>query len=179
MQRDSQHLLDEMLVMQWQDGHNEAMQALVERWQQRLWQHARRLTGDHEGAWETLQEAWLGMIRTVGRLDDPGQFPYWAYRIVTNKACDWIRRRQRHRHTSLGKQDRVEDRQLGAAEQVASEAEVSDLLSKLSMDHRVVVSLRFVDGFSVRETARILGLPEGTVKSRLHYAKTILRDCLA
>ncbi len=178
MRSDAEQLQDEMLVMQWQDGQSRAMGSLVDRWQRRLWQHARRLTGDTDGAWEVVQDAWLGMIRTIGRLDDPRQFRYWAYRIVTNKACDWVRRQQRHRHTSLGDEASVVDRRPDVTAQTDSREEVSHLLSRLSVDHCVVVSLRYIDGFSVREIARILGLPEGTVKSRLHYAKNILRQWL-
>ena len=75
---------DQLLVMRWQDGESAAMDELVERWHKRLWRHARRLTDSDDDATEVMQNAWLGMIKTIGRLDDPARFQYWAYQMLRN-----------------------------------------------------------------------------------------------
>src|SRR4030042_5729298 len=87
-----ERIIDEILVMDCQSGRVKAMELLVNRWQKRLWQYARNLTGDTEAAWDITQESWLGIIRGIGRLDDPARFRPWAYRIVPNKVNDWIRK---------------------------------------------------------------------------------------
>lgn len=179
MPHESEQLLDEWLVMRWQDGRIEAMDLLVKRWQRRLWQHAHRLTGSDDAAWEVLQESWLGMIRTIRRLDDPRRFPFWAYRIVTNKACDWIRRKQQHSLSPLANESRVTDAGPNQVQQVDDADAMAALLDGLSADHRAVVSLRYVEEFSIPQIAAILQLPEGTIKSRLHYAKNILKQKLS
>ena len=175
MQRDSDQLRDELLVMDWQDGRREAMEAMVHRWQRRLIQHAHRLTQDEDGALEAVQEAWMAMVRGIGRLDDPARFRYWAYRIVTNKSCDWIRRRQRDRIDRLASEAAVPDTRADHVRRVDSDDTVEALLDSLSTEHRTAVSLRFVEEFSIREIAQTLRIPEGTVKSRLHAALSHLK----
>ena len=64
-------VMDEILVLECQSGSVQALEALVSRWQKRLWRHAYCLTGDAEGAWDVTQESWLGIIRGIGRLGDP------------------------------------------------------------------------------------------------------------
>jgi RNA polymerase sigma factor (sigma-70 family) len=85
-----EQLVDELLVMDAQSGRVKAMEMLVCRWQKRLWRYACRLTGSPEAAWDVTQEGWLGIVRGLSRLSDPARFRPWAYRIVTNKANDWI-----------------------------------------------------------------------------------------
>ena len=87
-----QQLVDEILVMDAQDGKARAMEMLVSRWQKRLWQYAYRLTGNAEGAWDVTQQSWLGIIKGLRKLHDPASFKAWAYRITTNKSINWIRK---------------------------------------------------------------------------------------
>ena len=92
---------DQLLVMDAQDGDAEAMDKLVSRWQKPLWQHAHRLTCDSQAAWDITQQAWLGIIKGLRKLNDPANFRAWAYRITTNKSIDWIKRRKRTKQISL------------------------------------------------------------------------------
>ena len=90
-------VLDEYLVVQSQRGDDGAFKALVERWHARLLGHAYRYTRDTEAAQDVAQEGWLAILRGLARLNDPGRFRPWAYRIVANKARDWVRREQSRR----------------------------------------------------------------------------------
>ena len=111
---------DELLVLDAQDGDSTAMEALVGRWQKRLWHHALRLTGDRDAAWDVTQQAWLGIVKGLQKLHDPANFRAWAYRITANKSADWIREKTALRELPLrDAQDRkpcaVEDRHYEAA----------------------------------------------------------------
>ena len=171
-------LYDELLVLRCQRDDAAAFDELVGRWQERLWRHARRVVGDEEAAWDVLQEAWVAVVKGLKRLDAPELFPAWAYRIVNHKAIDWIRRRQTRR--------KMERQALSEAERAArhppaddNEAiALRDALDRLGADQRAILSLKYAEGFGVDEIAQILGIPEGTVKSRLHYAREALRQVL-
>ncbi|UCD51449.1 MAG: sigma-70 family RNA polymerase sigma factor [Phycisphaerales bacterium] len=170
MAEPSEQIVDEILVMDCQSGRAAALDLLVSRWQKRLWRYACRLTRDAEGAWEVTQESWLGIVRGIRRLNDPARFRPWAYQIVTNKANDWIRRKIK-RSTS-GPEDPLE-RQLRDGQQASeTSADLEAILSRLPERSRTVLTLYYLEELDVIETAHVLNIPAGTVKSRLHTART-------
>jgi RNA polymerase sigma-70 factor (ECF subfamily) len=174
MKRSREDILDELLVMRCQDGSAAAFDELVKRWQQPLWRHACRLTGQRDGGWEVVQEAWLGIIRGIGRLRDPARFKPWAYRIVRNHAATWIKRRGRSRlkQESLGEgRPAAETREDGGED-------VRRALRALPAEMRTVLALDYLDDLPVREIADRLDLPVGTVKSRLHYGRERLKETI-
>ena len=168
---------DELLVLRSQEGDAAAFDELVGRWQERLWRHAWRLTGREDAAWDVLQEAWMAITRGIGRLEDAGAFPGWAYRIVSNKCRDRVRCERRRREAVEEYADHVR-----RAEEGASGAEegldLKGALARLSGRDRAILSLRYEEGFDVAEIGRILDTPEGTVKSRLYYARQRLRKIM-
>jgi RNA polymerase sigma-70 factor (ECF subfamily) len=128
---------------------------------------------DDAAAWDVLQEAWMCMLKGLRRLDDPGAFPGWAYRIVTFKCVDHMRRVERRR--------RVEgQRQVRATEPTGQEdgdvAELRVALADLSVEQRAILSLHYHEELRVERIAEILGIPAGTVKSRLHHARAALKE---
>jgi len=172
-----EQLVDELLVMECQDGSRQAMERLVSRWQQRLWRYALRLTGHPEAAWDVTQESWLAIVRGLARLQDPARFSAWAYRIVTNKAADWIRRKGAT--TRLPPDFDLETRE--SDEQVpATTADLRSVLPRLSNSSRTVLTLHYLEGFGLADIAGILHVPKGTVKSRLyaarHELKTLMKE---
>ena len=165
---------DELLVMRCQDGEAESLADLVARWQRRLWRHACRLTGREDAAWEVSQEAWLSIIRGLGRLDDPASFPTWAFRIVMHKAADWVRARERARQ---GREELASEPPARPDRPSGPEdcEDIHAALRRLTHDQREVLTLHYLEGFAVAEIAAILAVPGGTVKSRLHAAREELR----
>lgn len=169
----NEQIADELLVMECQDGHAEALELLISRWQKRLWRYAYRLTGDAEAAWDITQESWLGVIRGLPRLNDPARFRPWIYQIVTRKADDWIaetikvRRRQAETSTQEPEQ--------GPCPQRDESDELRRLLGKLPDRSRTVLTLYYLEGLPLGEIAKVLGIPQGTVKSRLHTARDELK----
>jgi RNA polymerase sigma-70 factor (ECF subfamily) len=173
MNESREQLVDELLVMECQDGSRKAMEQLVSRWQKRLWRYALRLTGHPEAAWDVTQESWLAIVRGLSRLRDPARFASWAYRIVTNKTNDWIGRNAKTRR--LPAYFEVEARQSDESQAAVTPADLQGVLSKLSDSSRTVLTLHYLEGFGLAVVARILHVPQGTVKSRLHAARNELR----
>ena len=174
-------LRDELLVMAAQDGEAAAMDELVIRWQKRLWRHAFRLIGRREAAWDVLQEGWLAIIRGLRRLDDPARFRPWAYRIVTHKAADWIRRHRRDQAVRNGLDDLPPPIGDDGREQTRRDDDadiVRSALIKISAAQRIVLILHYIDDLPVAEIAEVLNIPVGTVKSRLHNGRAELKRLL-
>ena len=169
----------ELLVLRAQDGDHRALCALVDHWQVRLSRHALRLTGDGEAAAEVMQEAWLAVVRSLRRLDDPACFRTWAYRIVTNKCADWVRRRARGRADTrpLDHDPAGEDRQ--PAELREEIAALRQALAQLPPERRAILAMFYLDDLSIRDIAEAFSLPVGTVKSRLFHARNHLKQVLA
>ena len=168
----NERINDELLVIRAQEGDAEALQELVDRWQDRLWRLAWRLTDDEQAAWDVLQEAWIVISRQIRRLADPAAFPAWAYRITGNKSRDWIRRRQRVRRADEAYAQQWRETDAGGQR---SFGDLREALADLSGRDRAILSLRYEDDFSTAEIAEILAIPPGTVKSRLHHARQRLR----
>ncbi len=166
---------DQILVLKCQRHDCSAFRELVKIWEPRLYYYVRRRVGDRHFVWDILQETWLAVFRDVGKLQDVRAFPAWLYRITHNKTVDWLRKENKYvQMTDMGMTNYCENNI--AIPTVGEHAElVHELLGKLDLAHREVLTLYFLEGFSVKEIAQIIGVPEGTVKSRLYYAKSILR----
>ena len=181
MTRTHEDIQDELLVLQCQDGDGDALKALIARWQPRLARLAWRLTGEREAARDVVQDTWLAIVRGLNGLDDPARFRSWAYRIVTNKCADWIRRRSIRRSAAKELRDATASTGNDSLNQTDSADDVArmlDALAKLPDEQRAVLSLHYLDEMGVREIAEVLGVPEGTVKSRLHHARNRLKEAL-
>lgn len=179
MSRTHQDIQDELLVLQCQDGDREALETLVVRWQPRLARLAWRLTAEREAAREIVQDSWLAIVRGLRRLDDPARFRTWAYRIVTNKCADWTRRRVVQRGVARDLRDAATSANRSSATDSVDEGDrIRGALARLPDEQRAILSLRHLDGMGVREIARVLGVPEGTVKSRLYHARNELKQAL-
>jgi RNA polymerase sigma-70 factor (ECF subfamily) len=171
-------LNDELLVLRCQEGDAEAFELLVGRWQRRLWRHAWRLTGNESAAWDVVQEAWIGISRGIARLADAAAFPAWAYQIVSNKCRDMVRRERRRREAAETYSEWMQDQEQEPAIAEQQHSNLQEALDQLRGPDRAVLSLRYEEDFDTAEIACILGIPEGTVKSRLFYARRRLRKYL-
>lgn len=139
--------------------------------------YAAKLTGNPETAKDVLQDAWIRASRDLRRLENAAAVRTWLYRIVHGVAVDWLRRDlareavedELHEETSAPEANKL----------AAYSAEaVHTALDRLAPKHREVLTLFFLEEFSIAEISGIVSCSEGTVKSRLHYAKAALRDAL-
>jgi RNA polymerase sigma-70 factor, ECF subfamily len=173
-----ERLDDELLVLRCQEGDAEAFAALVGRWQPRLWRHARRLTGNESTSWDVLQEAWVAISRGLIGLADAAAFPAWAYQIVSYKCRDALRRDRRRRAATEVYFERMQSHEQETAGAGQQHNSLQEALEQLAGPDRALLSLRYEERFDTAEIARVLGIPEGTVKSRLFYARKRLRKYL-
>ncbi len=167
--RPVEQLVDEILVMDCQSGSVKALDILVSRWQKRLWCYAYNLTGNSEAAWDITQESWLGIIKGLRKLHDPAKFRSWAYRITTNKSIDWMKKSKSVKQISI---EEIEEQQSSRGKDIG----VKELLEKLDIRKKVVISLYYFEQLSVPEISAALKIPKGTVKSRLHSARKELKE---
>lgn len=181
MTRTREDIHDELLVLQCQEGDGEAARELIARWQPRLVRLAWRLTAQHEVARDIVQDAWLAIVRGIRRLDDPARFRSWAYRIVSNKCADWIRRRAVQRSVAKDLRDTAEtasDDSSNDTDSADEAARMRCVLMRLPDEQRAILSLHYLDGMGTAEIARVFDVPQGTVKSRLYHARDRLRQAL-
>ena len=113
-----------------------------------------------------MQEAVLRAWQRLPGLQNPQFFETWLTRIVINECKSQLRRRSRRGETELSPQ---------LAAPVSPEPELHAALTALKWKYRVVLTLKYIDGYTIEEIARILTLPRGTVASRLDQAKRLLR----
>lgn len=169
-------ILTELLVLRVQSGERKAFDLLVAQWHQRLTKRVFRLTQDASATKDIAQETWIAVIKGIRRLDKPSLFQHWIYRIARNKCADWIRKKQSERKLketfSEESESWNESKTDGAVDVVRSG------IRKLPSDQRSVLTLFYFDEMGVREIALNLGIPEGTVKSRLYHARKMLKEAL-
>jgi RNA polymerase sigma-70 factor (ECF subfamily) len=169
---------DGLLVLRCQRGDPQAFREVVNRWEPRLYYYLRRVLADDSAVWDVLQETWLAVFRDVHALADVRRFPAWLYRVSRAKAVDSMRK-QNH-YIEPPQEQEIDDTEDGSAVLMAREEAqlVHEQLGKLHAIHREVLTLRFLEDFSTRQMSEILEISEGTVRSRLHYAKKSLSRLL-
>ncbi|GIJ79496.1 RNA polymerase sigma-70 factor, ECF subfamily [Micromonospora phaseoli] len=155
-------------------GDRDAFGELFHRHRDRLWAVALRTIGDREEAADALQDAMLSAHRAAGRFRGDSAVTTWLHRIVVNACLDRIRRRQAHPTVPLpdGIRGPEDGSGTGGIEPAAPVRDhdtamvVRDALATLPLEQRAALVLVDVQGYPVAEVARILGVAEGTVKSR-------------
>lgn len=180
MRRNAARVLDEYLAAAARAGDRRAMETLAVRWSPKLLRHAYRLTGDIEMARDAAQDGWADIISGLPRLSDAALFPSWAFRIVTRRCADAIRRNQRRRRTiaAFALESEPAGPDEASAESNADRAPLRRALSALPSEQRAAVALFYGEDLSVAEIAAALAAPVGTIKTRLMHARRKLREAL-
>jgi len=184
---------DLALIARVRSGDEDAFDALVERYQDKVYGLALRLSGNSSDAEEILQDTFLQVYRKLDQFREEARFSTWLYRVATNTALMHGRSKRRHQAEPLddylpkfdetgtfassadfGRAARADE--LLERKQLAQKAlEAVDRLSDL---YRAVFVLRDIEDLSTEETAEILGLDPGVVRTRLHRARLMLRGYL-
>jgi RNA polymerase sigma-70 factor (ECF subfamily) len=184
--RPGEDSLDETdLIARSRDGDAEAFAALVERYRDRVHRLVWGLLRNAEDAEDVTQEVFIKAWYRLGSFEGGSAFYTWLYRVAVNTAADWRKRWRRRRALSLEdgpagpegvpdlapRPDRLaHGRELGA--------KLSEALERMPEKFRRIVVLRDYEGLSYEEIGRVLGLPKGTVESRLFRARERLREAL-
>jgi RNA polymerase sigma-70 factor, ECF subfamily len=153
----------------------DAFWSLVERYDRALRALAYRLVGDRDLMDDVLQEAYLKAFQALPSLRGRDALGSWLYRIVYNVSMDELRRRPRFAQLSLEDASERPDHTPDPGEVAAGRRDVAAALQTLPPDMRAAVLLVDAEGLSYEEAGAILGVPEGTVASRLSRARDVLR----
>ncbi|NJC68843.1 RNA polymerase sigma factor SigM [Planosporangium thailandense] len=143
-------------------GDRQAFAELVRRHRDRLWAVALRTTGDREEAADALQDALLSAYRTADRFRGDSAVTTWLHRIVVNACLDRLRRRQARPTVPLPEVDRT----VAPSTDRETALVVHAALDQLPPDQRAALVLVDLQGYPVADAARVLGVAEGTIKSR-------------
>lgn len=156
-----------------------AFDALFDRYAGPLLGYLRGMTGDRQTAEDLLQETMLRVFRRIGKYEERGAFRSWVFRIATNLAITELRRARFRADWNDEAARALPDARAAHADEALEREETSRELRRaiatLPDEQRAVILLRTERGLEIREIARALSVPEGTVKSRLHYAVRSLR----
>jgi RNA polymerase sigma-70 factor, ECF subfamily len=174
---------DTELVRRIQQGDMAAFEALFFKYQGQIFRAALAITRDPGAAEEVLQDCFYKTYLNILNITGEGSLSPWLHRVAVNLSCNALKKRRVHLEP-------IEDVAEGCvtadphhspesvAEQVELQGTMRDAINSLPLKHRIVVTLHYLQDFSLPEIAYILDLPVGTVKSRLHHARKSLRDRL-
>lgn len=170
-------LYQRLLVLRCQTGDEAAFSELCQRYSPPLRYYLRKMLGQRAGeADDLLQDVWLDVFKHLPRLADPAAFPAWIYRIARDRALRHLRKRWPGASTLV--EEAVAEESAEPEFTAEDSRRVHAALDELPPEHREVLLLRFLEELSYDEIARVIELPLGTVRSRIHYAKRALKQIL-
>jgi RNA polymerase sigma-70 factor (ECF subfamily) len=171
---------DRECIQRLQQGETGAFEILVRRHQKAIFNLVYRLLGDYDEAAEIAQEAFLSAYKSVGQFRGDANFSTWLYRIALNHAS--TRRKtlakSQQRYVPLDGAEPVDEHRIDPADSVErkeTQERVQKALNSLEPDDAAIILLRDMQDIPYDEVARMLNLPVGTVKSRLHRARQALK----
>lgn len=174
-----------------QAGDVAAFDALVRKYRERVYGVIYNLTSNREDASDLTQEAFIKAFQSINRFQGQSAFFTWLYKISVNNTLTHLRKNKLRRFFSLNTvqpdaagTEIVENLMHGnnaSREAYLRELQekLNEAMQKLSIKHRTVITLFEIDGLNHTEIAEIMGCSEGTVRSRLHYAKQFLQNELS
>jgi len=183
---------DEELIKRCAKGEREAFNRLVLKYQKKVFSVAYRFVGDQEEANDLAQEIFMAAYQNLKNFRGDSKFSTWLFQIATNRGKNRFKYlKRRGFFTNKGSTETDEegdysqraftDHSAGPEELLSSNQvrkAVREAIDELEPDHKEIVILRDVEGFSYEEIARMLNLPEGTTKSRLHRARMVVKEKL-
>ena len=180
----SDAISDAECVRKLQRGETDAFEILIRRHQKTIFNLVYRMLGDYDEAAEISQEAFLSAYRAIGNFRGDANFSTWLYRIALNHAA--TRRKslntRQQRSVPIENTEPTSDPHPGPAESMEKKEirqRVQQALNRLEPDDAAVILMRDLQDAPYEEVARVLEVPIGTVKSRLHRARQALRVELA
>lgn len=166
---------DALTVVRCQLGDQDAWRQLVSRWHPRLWVFIVRMVPQQAVAEDVLQTVWLRVVRSIVQLRDPQRWSSWVYGITRATIAD--RFREQYRRPPVDQVDEILI--FDSSSDRMDLTEFLDAgLERLHPSDREAVVLHYLEELPLAEVAEICGVPEGTIKSRLHRARVSLRKTL-
>ena len=181
---------DEELVARTQAGDPRAYDDLVRKYSQRLYGLVYNMTSNHEDTHDLMQDIFAKAYRSIRGFRGKSSFYTWLHTIATNMTINFLKKRSRNFHMSLDDVDSgihhdQEFIEITSGPDARREVNLKELqqrlneaMMKLSNEHRAVVTMFDIQGMPHAEIGKILGISEGTVRSRLFYAHRQLQNYL-
>jgi len=175
--------LDRDLILELQAGELDALGDMYDRHRHLVYRTALAITCDPDMASDLLQEVFLRLHRFAERIDPSRPLQPWLYRMTVNLSYTWIKRKSRWmRYINEMAERIITERRPASPHNIAERDEswrwVRQAILALPVQQRMVVVLYYINDLSLKEIAEILEIPVGTVKSRLHYARRVLKKQL-
>ncbi len=179
--------VDLAVVKSVQAGDVSAFDQLIRKYRERVYGVVYNLTSNREDAADLTQDAFIKAFQAINRFHGQSSFFTWLYKIAVNSTLSHLRRNRMRQFFSLDSmQESVESTQIidrlidgkSANREIylrELQEKLNEAMQKMSIKHRTVITLFEIDGLSHTEIAQIMGCSEGTVRSRLHYAKQFLQ----
>jgi len=171
---------DSELVLRARKGEELALSMLIERYQKSAYALALSVTGRHEDAEDAAQESFLVALDQLDECRDPERFAGWFMTIVRNRSRNLIRRESLRQTSDVPQGTRS---RIPAPDKIAETSELREILqhaiAELPEIQQEVVLLHDLEGWKHREISERLGIPSGTVRSHLHFARKALKKALA
>lgn len=171
---------DTELVRAVLDGEREAYRHLVRRYQDLLYRHALRMTGDSDVAEDMVQEALVKGYRSLDQCRQPERVGGWLFRIASNKCKDYLKSRRR---SDVALEDAPTQESGGsgpgeAARRAGIRDDIQDALERLTPEKREAFLLKHLEGWAYEEMAERLDVSVSALKMRVHRAREELQDLL-
>lgn len=167
------------LVLLLQEENLDALGELYNRYKNMVFRTALAITGDPEAASDLLQDVFLRLYRYAERINIERPIEPWLYRMTANLSYNWVKRQKRFIIPWESISEWFGTRSKNPSEIIEKKdnwKQVQTALMKLSLRHRVVIVLYYLDDLSIKEIAEVLEVPQGTVKSRLYKGRIVLRN---
>lgn len=169
---------DDNLILLSQSGDNEAFSQLVRKYSPDAYRTAFMVLRDRDEVEDVVQESFLTCYRKINSFRMESSFKTWLYRIVVNRCYDRLRKRNRE-NVALSKMSlNLKNGSVDDINGIESKLDLREVIMGLRPEHRLVLTLYYGMDFGVQKVADILGVPVGTVKSRLNSARNMIRKNL-
>lgn len=156
-------------------GDRSAQRALYNHYAPKMFAICLRYAKDYHTAEDILQDAFVKVFRNIAKFRREGSFEGWLRRIFVNTSIEYYRR-QVHLYPIVDSEDKPIDIEDEAAFDHLDEQDLLNMVNSLSPGYKTVFNLYCIEGYSHKEIGKLLGVSEGTSKSQLARAKSILRD---
>jgi RNA polymerase sigma-70 factor (ECF subfamily) len=182
--------VESVLIRKAKNGDIHAFENLIENHRKRVYNIAFKMLHNQEDAYDITQEVFIRVFKSMKEFREEASFSTWIYRITKNACLDELRKRKNKATVSMDEDLETEDgtikRQVEdcspGPDALYESMELRDIvrtaIGHLSDEHKFVIILRDLQGFSYEEIAKVLECPEGTVKSRINRARKALKEIL-
>ena len=167
---DKDKIFDSLLVMDIIKGKKHAFELLVKRWNKKLMLYAFRICQNKENSKDIAQEAWFDIVKGIHKLKNKEKVGSWMLSIVNNKSIDLINKQKKRKKIEFNVEQESDNGD--------QEVDIRSAIKNLSVDHKSILSLFYLEGLTIREISSIMNIAPGTIKSRLFYARESLKTIL-